>query len=64
MRMCGISTEFTGRNFNHFKTPRRIRKAMDGLPLTRKFANGCQEVIQGQGHFTKCDLPWGISPVV
>ena len=24
---------------------------MDGAPLTCKFANGCQAVIQGQGHF-------------
>ena len=26
---------------------------MEGLPLTRKFANGRQAVIQGQGRFTK-----------
>ena len=37
---------------------------MDGSPLTRKFANGRQMAIQGQGCFIKCGLPRVISPVV
>ena len=37
---------------------------MDGLPLTRKVTNGRQAVIQGQGHFTKRGLPWGMPHVV
>ena len=29
---------------------------MDSSPLTRKFADGHEPVIQGQGCFTKCGL--------
>ena len=32
--------------------------------MTHKLAYGHQIVIQGQGHFTKCGLPWVISPVM
>ena len=37
---------------------------MESLPLTHKFANRRQAVIQGQGHFTKLGLPWVMSPIV
>ena len=41
-------TKFIGRNFIL-----GTLKDWDGGPLTRKFANRCQVVIQGQGRFTK-----------
>ena len=37
---------------------------MDSSPLTRKFANGRQALIQGPGHFTKYGLLEVIPPVV
>ena len=37
---------------------------MDGLPPTRKVANGRQAVIQGQGRFTKRGLLRVIPPAV
>ena len=48
-------TEFRGGNF---------KPLMDGSPLTRRFANGCQMVIQGQECFTKHGSPQMIPPVV
>ena len=48
---------------NILKLP-STRKVMDGGQLTGNFANGRQAVIQGQGHLTKCGIPWGIPPVV
>ena len=39
-----------------------VFKDWDPGPLTRKFVNGCQARIQGQGHFTKCRLWWGMPP--
>ena len=42
----------------------RRYKVMDGLPLTHKFANGDQTVIQGQEHFTKRGSMQVIPPVV
>ena len=30
----------------------------DGGPLSRKFANGSQVILPGQGHFIKRILPW------
>ena len=43
---------------------RRTRKVMDAAPLTHKFANRDQVVIQGQECFTKCASPQAIPPVV
>ena len=44
------------------ETSNRTHKVMDGSPLTRKGINERQTVIQGQGRFPKCGLPWVILP--
>ena len=36
---------------------------LDRGPLTHKFANRCQAVIQGEVHFTKHGSLWVIPPV-
>ena len=39
-------------------------KDWDSGPLTRKFENRPQVIVEGQGHFTNRVLLWVIPPVV
>ena len=64
-----FGSEISGGNFKIPRSEAEIlnfrgtRKDWDSGPLTCKFANGCQVVIQGQGCFTKHGLPWVILAV-
>ena len=53
----------SGRNFKHFQAFVGMLKNWNSGPLTYKFANRCQGILDGQRCFTQCVLPGDILPI-